>query len=132
MFFIIILVIGVIGLKLADGADERKVLLSDGVVFCIVAAISEFVGVVGLKKYSERKPFINSILFVGGFGAAFVFLYISFNYFQVSTAYAVWIGIGTAGAVLINMLFFGESKNPRRIASLMLIVIGVVGLKALS
>ena len=103
-----------------------------GWFFVFVAAISEFVGVVGLKKYSEQKTFINAILFGGGFGAAFVFLYISFNYLQVSTAYAVWIGIGTAGAVLINMLFFGESKSPRRIASLILIVIGVVGLKALS
>lgn len=103
-----------------------------GWLFVSIAAISEFVGVVGLNKYSEQKSFANALLFGGGFGAAFAFLYMSFNYLQVSTAYAVWIGIGTAGAVLINMLFFGESKSKGRIASLLLIIIGVVGLKALS
>jgi len=103
-----------------------------GWLFVCAAAISEFVGVVGLNKYSEQKTFFNAILFGGGFGSAFMFLYMSFNYLQVSTAYAVWIGIGTAGAVLINMLFFGESRSRGRIASLILIIIGVVGLKALS
>ncbi|MGN7386990.1 DMT family transporter [Sporosarcina sp. SAFN-015] len=103
-----------------------------GWLFVSIAAISEFVGVVGLNKYSEQKSFANALLFGGGFGAAFAFLYMSFNYLQVSTAYAVWIGIGTAGAVLINMLFFGESKSKGRIASLLLIIIGVIGLKALS
>lgn len=103
-----------------------------GWLFVFAAAISELVGVVGLNKYSEQKTFTNTILFGGGFGAAFAFLYMSFNYLQVSTAYAVWIGIGTAGAVMINMLFFGESRSKGRIASLLLIVIGVVGLKALS
>ncbi|MFC5604567.1 DMT family transporter [Sporosarcina koreensis] len=103
-----------------------------GWLFVFAAAISEFIGVVGLNKYSEQKTFVNAILFGGGFGAAFAFLYMSFNYLQVSTAYAVWIGVGTAGAVLINMLFFGESRSKGRIASVLLIVVGVVGLKALS
>ena len=51
---------------------------------------------------------------------------------QVSVAYAVWIGIGTAGAVLLNMFLFGESKSKARIISVFLIVCGVTGLKALS
>lgn len=103
-----------------------------GWLFVFVAAVSELIGVVGLNKFNEQKTFINAVLFGGGFGGAFAFLYMSFNYLQVSTAYAVWIGIGTAGAVLINMLFFGESRSKGRIASLILIIIGVVGLKALS
>lgn len=98
----------------------------------MLAAAAEFIGVIGLNKYNENKTLKNILLFGGGFGSAFAFLYMSFNYLQVSTAYAVWIGIGTAGAVLINMLFFGESRSKGRIASVVLIVIGVVGLKAIS
>ncbi|NGP45560.1 multidrug efflux SMR transporter [Bacillaceae bacterium SIJ1] len=103
-----------------------------GWLFVFMAAVSEMVGVVGLKMYSQKKNILNGALYLAGFGSAFAFLYLSFNYLQVSTAYAVWIGVGTAGAVLINMVFFNESKSVGRFASVLLIVIGVVGLKALS
>ncbi|AXH98349.1 QacE family quaternary ammonium compound efflux SMR transporter [Sporosarcina sp. PTS2304] len=103
-----------------------------GWILVFLAALSEFGGVIGLKKFSENKTLTNGLLYYGGFGLAFFLLYNSFKFLQVSTAYAVWIGVGTAGAVIINMIFFGESKSTGRIVSLCLIVFGVVGLKALS
>lgn len=103
-----------------------------GWMYVIIAAILELVGVVGLNKFTEKKSALHLLLFFGGFGGAFVFLYASFNYLQVSIAYAVWIGIGTAAAVIVNMLFFNESKNMGRVISLMVIIVGVVGLKAVS
>lgn len=103
-----------------------------GWLFVCLAAVSEIMGVVGLKKFSQKKTIGSGILYASGFGGAFAFLYASFKYLQVSTAYAVWIGIGTAGAVLINMIFFGESRSAGRVASVALIVVGVIGLKALS
>ena len=101
-------------------------------MYVFLAAGSEIVGVIGLKMYSKKKTLKSGVLYLGGFGASFSFLYVSFKFLQVSIAYAVWIGIGTAGAVLINMIFFGESKSIGRIVSVLLIVIGVVGLKAFS
>lgn len=103
-----------------------------GWLYVALAAGFEFTGVAGLNKYSKQKSLLSGIVYLGGFGLSFLFLYTSFQYLQVSTAYAVWIGIGTAGAVLLNMIFFGESKSLSRIGSLALIIIGVVGLKALS
>ena len=103
-----------------------------GWLYVALAALFEFIGVIGLNKYSKKKTIPTGLLYVVGFGLSFLFLYTSFQYLQVSTAYAVWIGIGTAGAVLLNMVFFGESKSLSRIGSLTLIIIGVVGLKALS
>lgn len=103
-----------------------------GWLFVFLAASSELVGVIGLKKYSMKKTFFSFILYGGGFGLSFYFLYQSFKFLQISTAYAVWIGIGTAGAVLINMIFFGESRSAGKVISVALIVIGVVGLKYLS
>ena len=50
----------------------------------------------------------------------------------MSIAYAVWMGLGTAGAVLVNMIFFGESKKPARVFGVVLIIIRVVGLKMIS
>lgn len=103
-----------------------------GWLFVFLAAVCELIGVTGLTKYSKKKTIFSFLLYFGGFGASFYFLYQSFRFLQVSTAYAVWIGIGTAGAVLINMIFFNESKSPGKILSVILIVIGVVGLKYVS
>ncbi|KOS62294.1 QacE family quaternary ammonium compound efflux SMR transporter [Lysinibacillus agricola] len=98
----------------------------------LLAAISEIIGVVGLRFYSQEKTIRNLLIYVGGFGMSFVLLYASFNYLQLSIAYVVWIGIGTVGAVLVNIIFFGESKNLTRIISIIAIIIGVAGLKAIS
>lgn len=103
-----------------------------GWLFVILAAILETIGVIGLKKFSTTKNLINASILVAGFGSAFYFLYASFDYLQVSIAYAVWIGLGTTAAVLINMMFFGESKSVGRLAAVFVIVIGVSGLKYVS
>ena len=47
----------------------------------------------------------------------------------VGTGYAVWTGIGAAGTALLGMYLFAESTAPLRLASLALIVLGIVGLK---
>ncbi|AUM63681.1 QacE family quaternary ammonium compound efflux SMR transporter [Brevibacillus laterosporus] len=103
-----------------------------GWLFVFLAAIFELMGVIGLKRFSTNKTLINTALFFGGFGASFAFLYTALQFLQLSVAYAVWIGVGTAGAVLVNMIFFNESKSIGRIISLIIIVIGVTGLKAVS
>ncbi|GAB0171501.1 SMR family transporter [Lysinibacillus sp. CTST325] len=103
-----------------------------GWILVLLAAISEIVGVVGLRFYSQEKNIRNLLIYLGGFGTSFVLLYASFNYLQLSIAYVVWVGIGTVGAVLVNIIFFGESKNLTRIISIIAIIIGVAGLKAVS
>jgi paired small multidrug resistance pump len=100
-----------------------------GWLFVILAGTCEIIGAAGLKLYSERKNLRNGMIYIGGFCASFVFLYTSLHFLQISIAYAVWIGIGTAGAVAVNMFLFGESKNIGRIISVILIIIGVVGLR---
>ncbi|RDV35725.1 DMT family transporter [Lysinibacillus capsici] len=103
-----------------------------GWILIILAALSEIIGVVGLRFYSQHKTLRNLMFYIGGFGVSFALLYASFNYLQLSIAYVVWVGIGTVGAVLVNIIFFGESKNLSRIISIIAIIIGVAGLKAVS
>lgn len=101
-----------------------------GWIYIVLAAMSEIIGVVGLRFYSQNKTVRNLLIYIGGFGLSFALLYASFNYLQLSIAYVVWVGIGTVGAVLVNIIFFGESKNLTRIISIIAIIIGVAGLKA--
>ncbi|MBO1581373.1 sugE protein [Bacillus sp. XF8] len=45
---------------------------------------------------------------------------------QLSTAYAVWTGIGTLGAAIVGIVFFREPKNTFRIFC----IIGIMGIIA--
>ena len=47
----------------------------------------------------------------------------------VGTRYAVWVGIGAVGTALVGMLALGEPVNLPRVACLLLVVAGVIGLK---
>ncbi|MET3576657.1 multidrug efflux SMR transporter [Bhargavaea ullalensis] len=103
-----------------------------GWLFVMAAASFEVTGAVGLHLYSQHRNKLNTLLYLGGFGLSFLLLYQAFDYLQLSVAYAVWIGLGTAGAVLINMIFFGESRNLQRVLSLLVILVGAIGLKLVS
>lgn len=103
-----------------------------GWVFVALAAVAELVGVFGLSLYSQNRTMINRILYYGGIFAAFALLYYSFHFLPLSIAYTVFTGVGTAGAVILNIVFFKESKNIKRVLSLVAIIIGVVGLQYVS
>ena len=45
------------------------------------------------------------------------------------TGYAVWVGIGAVGTAMLGIILLGESRNPLRLASILLVVAGIVGLK---
>jgi quaternary ammonium compound-resistance protein SugE len=47
----------------------------------------------------------------------------------VGTSYAVWVGIGAVGTALLGIVLLGESASAGRLASLALILAGIVGLK---
>jgi quaternary ammonium compound-resistance protein SugE len=49
-----------------------------------------------------------------------------------ATVYATFVGIGTAGTAIVGMAFFRESTNFGRVFSLVLIIVGVVGLRLFS
>jgi len=44
-------------------------------------------------------------------------------------AYAVWTGIGAAGAAVAGIVLFEESANPARLACIALVIIGIMGIK---
>lgn len=89
----------------------------------IFAGLLEVVGVIGIKRVSVRSNWINNLILICGFAASFLLLLKALETIPLSTAYAVWTGIGTVGATLLGMLFFKESKNPLRL----LCILGVIG-----
>lgn len=97
----------------------------------IAAGLFEVVGVLGMNRVKERRSVGNVLLLLGGFGCSFLLLTLAMKSISMGTAYAIWTAIGTAGGTLVGMLFYGESRQPLRIACLGLVVSAVVGLKLL-
>lgn len=50
----------------------------------------------------------------------------------VGTAYAVWVGIGAVGTVILGIMLLDEPANPARLVSVALIIAGIIGLKLAS
>ena len=97
--------------------------------YLILAGLTEIVGVIGLKKVSEKGNWIGYIILIGGFFISLTLLRIALVEIPLSIAYAVWTGIGTAGATVIGILFFNESKSPLRLVCIAGIICTVIGLR---
>ena len=101
-------------------------------VFVICAGIFEIVGVIGMNGVARAKtPRSFATLFIG-FAFSFTLLNLSLQTLPMGVSYAVWTGIGAAGATLVGMLLFKESKDWKRILFISFIIIAVIGLKLTS
>ena len=95
----------------------------------MLAGLLEIVWAVGLK-YTEgfSKP-LPSVLVVSAIAASMVLLAMAMRTLPVSTAYAVWTGIGIAGTAIFGMVVLGESVSMLKLVCLALIMTGILGLR---
>lgn len=56
-------------------------------------------------------------------------LSIALKSLPVGTAYAVWVGVGAVGTVVLGIVLLGEPVNTVRLVSIALIIAGIIGLK---
>ncbi|MGL5699369.1 MAG: quaternary ammonium compound efflux SMR transporter SugE [Kluyvera sp.] len=94
-----------------------------------VAGLLEVVWAVGLKYTHGFSRLVPSVITVAAMVVSMALLSWAMKSLPVGTAYAVWTGIGAVGAAITGILLLGESASPMRIASLALIVMGIIGLK---
>ncbi|WZB75152.1 quaternary ammonium compound efflux SMR transporter SugE [Achromobacter insuavis] len=98
-------------------------------IILVLAGLFEIVWAVGLKYTHGFTRLMPSLVTVGGMLVSFWLLALAMKTLPLGTAYAVWVGIGTVGAFVAGIILFGESISWLRIASVTLIVLGLVGLK---
>lgn len=75
--------------------------------------------------FTRRVPTILMFVF---YGLGFVPLNLALQRIDISVAYAIWLGVGTAVITTIGILWFKEPANALKLISIALIVIGLVGL----
>lgn len=96
----------------------------------LVAAVFECVGAVSLKASDGFRDRRATVRFAIAMALSMGLLSWAARSIPVGTAYAVWTGIGAVGTAVWGMWRLGESRSPRRLACLALIIAGVVLLRA--
>jgi quaternary ammonium compound-resistance protein SugE len=95
-----------------------------------VAGLLEAAWAIGLKYTNGFTRPLPSILTVAGIVVSLFMLSIAARTLPIGTAYAVWVGIGAAGAVTLGIVLLGEPANVSRLFFLALLVVAIIGLKA--
>lgn len=98
-------------------------------VYLTIAGLLEIVWAIGLKYTEGFSKLGPTAITVGAMIASVVLLGIALRELPVGTGYAVWTGIGTVGTAVLGILIFQEPATALRLASIGLIVAGIVGLK---
>ncbi|WP_121379027.1 quaternary ammonium compound efflux SMR transporter SugE [Pseudomonas aeruginosa] len=98
-------------------------------IILFFAGLFEVGWAVGLK-YTEgfSKP-LPTVLTALAMLVSLGLLGLAMRHLPLGTAYAVWTGVGAVGTVIAGIVLFGESMALLRLASVALIVCGLVGLK---
>jgi quaternary ammonium compound-resistance protein SugE len=95
----------------------------------VIAGLLETGWAIGLK-YTEgfTRP-IPSLLTILAIATSMFLLAHAARTLPIGTAYAVWVGIGAAGAVILGIVLLGEPVNAGRLFFLALLLVSIVGLK---
>lgn len=94
-----------------------------------VAGLFEVGWAIGLKYTDGFTRLVPSVLTAIAMAVSVILLGLSLKTLPVGTAYAVWTGVGAVGTALLGIYLFGDPATAARLASIGLIVAGIVGLK---
>lgn len=96
--------------------------------YLLLAILFEVAGTVSMKLSNGFTKVTPSILLVLFYMSAVYFLTLALKKLEIGMIYTVWSGTGTALLAIIGVLYFQESLNWIKVASISFIIIGVVGL----
>jgi len=98
----------------------------------LIAGLCEIGWAIGLKYTEGFTRLTPSVLTGAAMVVSVVLLGIALKTLPVGTGYAVWTGIGAVGTAILGIFLFGEATDLPRLASIGLIVAGIIGLKLTS
>ncbi len=98
----------------------------------MIAGLLEVGWAVGLKYTDGFSKPLPSVMTIAAMVVSMFLLGKAAQTLPIGTAYAVWVGIGAAGAAVFGILLFKEPASLMRIAFLALLLVSIVGLKLTS
>jgi quaternary ammonium compound-resistance protein SugE len=101
-------------------------------IYVLLAGVCEVGWAVGLKHSENFRRLWPSVWTILVMLLSFWLLSRAMLTLPLGTAYAIWTGIGAVGTAIYGIAVFHESRDPARLVCIVLIVAGIVGLKAFS
>jgi quaternary ammonium compound-resistance protein SugE len=98
-------------------------------IILVLAGLFEVGWAIGLKYTEGFTRFWPTVGTVVAMVISLGLLGVAMKSLPVGTAYAVWVGVGAVGTVILGIVLFGEPANPARLISVALIIAGIIGLR---
>jgi quaternary ammonium compound-resistance protein SugE len=95
----------------------------------ILAGLFEVAWAIGLKYTDGFTRLWPSAGTIAAIVVSMGLLGLAVRTLPVGTAYAVWVGVGAVGTVILGIVLLDEPANAPRMVSVALIIAGIVGLK---
>ncbi|NIK11358.1 DMT family transporter [Alkalibacillus almallahensis] len=92
----------------------------------VAGAFFEIFWVIGLSHANSLLTWSGTVIAIF---LSFFFLILAAKHLPVGTVYAVFAGLGTAGTVIVDMVFFGEPFQLLKVLFIGILVVGIIGLK---
>jgi small multidrug resistance pump len=97
-------------------------------IYLSAAIASEVLGTVFLRFTDGFTRPAPTVLVIATYAVSLWLTALALRELEVSLAYAVWAGVGTAAVAVIGMTLLGESVTGLKLASIALVISGVIGL----
>jgi quaternary ammonium compound-resistance protein SugE len=100
-------------------------------IYVCIAGIFEVTLTLSMKYADGFRHFWPTVGTFASAGLGFLFLGLAVKSIPVGTAYAVWVSLGIVGTSVMGIVLFREPLTAARVGCILLILLGVVGLKLL-
>jgi quaternary ammonium compound-resistance protein SugE len=98
----------------------------------LIAGLFEVGWAIGLKYtegFTRLWPTVGTVVCMT---VSVLLLGLAMKTLPVGSAYAVWVGVGAVGTVILGIILLGEPASLARLVSVGFIIVGIVGLKLAS
>jgi len=97
-------------------------------IYLSAAIATEVVGTVFLRSTDGFTKPAPSLFVIVSYVLSLWLTALALKGLEISLAYAVWAGVGTAAIAIIGMAAMGDTVNALKLASIALVIGGVIGL----
>ena len=101
-------------------------------VSLLIAGVLEVTWAVTMKLSDGFTKPVYTIVTAIGYILSAVFLSAALKKLPLGTAYAMWTGFGIVGTTLLGILLFRETLSLPQAICVLMIAVGIVGLKLLA